>query len=231
MKTIGLLGGMSWESTRTYYTLINRAINEKLGGFHSAKIVMVSVDFAEIEKCQSDGDWDSAAAMLAYAAKRLERAGADCIAICTNTMHVVFDHIRSQVTIPLIHIGDALGSFAVVHNHRCLGLLGTRFTMEKPFLSDRLENNFSVNIITPTETQRHEIHRIIYEELCNGEINAASRSYFLTVIGELSNQGADGVVLGCTEIGLLINQSQTLVPILDTTALHSESLVDFSLSN
>lgn len=229
MKTIGLLGGMSWESTQTYYSLINRAVNQRLGGFHSAKIVMLSVDFAEIERYQSEDDWDSAAATLANGAKRLERAGAECIAICTNTMHMVFDQICSQVTVPMIHIGDALGRFAVDGNHQCLALLGTRFTMEHPFLSDRLKNNFSIHTITPNERQRQEIHRIIYDELCSGEIRSESRDYFLTVINELSSQGADGVVLGCTEIGLLIHQSHAKIPVLDTTALHSQSLVDFSL--
>ena len=229
MKTIGLIGGMSWESTQTYYSLINRAVNRELGGFHSAKIVMVSVDFAEIERCQSDGNWDGAAVILRDAANQLIMAGADCIAICTNTMHIVFDQVCDGINVPCLHIGDALGEFASRNDHLCLGLLGTRFTMEKSFLSDRLHSNFGIDVIIPNEEQRQAVHRIIYEELCHGEINDSSRDVFLRVIENLSRQGASGVILGCTEIGLLIDQGHTQLPVLDTTALHAQSLVNFAL--
>ena len=229
MKTIGLIGGMSWESTQTYYSLINRAVNRELGGFHSAKIVMVSVDFAEIEQCQSDGNWDGAAVILGDAANQLIMAGADCIAICTNTMHIVFDQVCDGINVPCLHIGDALGEFASRNDYVCLGLLGTRFTMEQSFLSDRLHRHFGIDVIIPNEEQRQAVHRIIYEELCHGEINDSSRDVFLRVIEDLSRQGASGVILGCTEIGLLIDQGHTQLPVLDTTALHAQSLVDFAL--
>ena len=229
MKTIGLIGGMSWESTQTYYSLINRAVNRELGGFHSAKIVMVSVDFAEIEQCQSDGNWDGAAVILGDAANQLIMAGADCIAICTNTMHIVFDQVCDGINVPCLHIADALGEFASRNDYVCLGLLGTRFTMEKSFLSDRLHSHFGIDVIIPNEQQRQAVHRIIYEELCHGAINDSSRDVFLRVIENLSRQGASGVILGCTEIGLLIDQGHTHLPVLDTTALHAQSLVNFAL--
>ena len=229
MKTIGLIGGMSWESTQTYYSVINRAVNRELGGFHSAKTVMVSVDFAEIERCQADTDWNGAAVILRDAANQLVMAGADCVAICTNTMHIVFDQVCDGISIPCLHIGDALGEFASRNDYLRLGLLGTRFTMEKSFLSDRLHSHFGIDVIIPSEVQRQTIHRIIYEELCHGEINNSSRAVFLDVIDDFSDQGASGVILGCTEIGLLIDQKHTQLPVLDTTVLHAHSLVDFAL--
>ena len=229
MKTIGLIGGMSWESTQTYYSVINRSVNRELGGFHSAKIVMVSVDFAEIEQCQADTDWNGAAAILRDAANQLVMAGAECVAICTNTMHIVFDQVCDGLSIPCLHIADALGEFASRNDYLCLGLLGTRFTMEKSFLSDRLHSHFGIDMIIPSEVQRQTIHRIIYEELCHGEINNSSRAVFLDVIDDFSDQGARGVILGCTEIGLLIDQKHTQLPVLDTTVLHAHSLVDFAL--
>ena len=229
MKTIGIIGGMSWESTQTYYSVINRAVNRELGGFHSAKTVMVSVDFAEIERCQADTDWNGAAAILRDAANQLVMAGAECVAICTNTMHIVFDQVCDGLSIPCLHIADALGEFASRNDYLCLGLLGTRFTMEKSFLSDRLHSHFGIDVIIPSEVQRQTIHRIIYEELCHGEINNSSRAVFLDVIDDFSDQGASGVILGCTEIGLLIDQKHTQLPVLDTTVLHAHSLVDFAL--
>ena len=229
MKTIGLIGGMSWESTQTYYSVINRSVNRELGGFHSAKIVMVSVDFAEIEQCQADTDWNGAAAILRDAANQLVMAGAECVAICTNTMHIVFDQVCDGLSIPCLHIADALGEFASRNDYLCLGLLGTRFTMEKSFLSDRLHSHFGIDMIIPSEVQRQTIHRIIYEELCHGEINNSSRAVFLDVIDDFSDQGARGVILGCTEIGLLIDQKHTQLPVLDTTVLHAHSLVDIAL--
>ena len=183
MKTIGPIGGVSWESSQTYYSSINRAVNRELGGFHSAKIVIVSVDFAEIEQCQSDGNWVGAAVILGKAASQLVTVGADCVAICTNTMHIVFDQVCGGINVPCLHIGDALGEFASRNDYLCLGLLGTRFTMEKSFLSDRLHSHFCIDVIIPNEEQRQVVHRLIYDEFCHGELNDSSRDVFLGVTG------------------------------------------------
>ena len=227
MKTIGLIGGMSWESTQTYYSLINRSVNRELGGFHSAKIIMVCVDFAR-SKCQSDGNWDGAAIILGDAANQLIMA--ELIASQFVQTRCISYSIRSVTgSSPCLHIADALGEFASRNDYLCLGLLGTRFTMEKSFLSDRLHSHFGIDMIIPSEVQRQTIHRIIYEELCHGEINNSSRAVFLDVIDDFSDQGASGVILGCTEIGLLIDQKHTQLPVLDTTALPAQSLVDFAL--
>ena len=230
MRTIGLLGGMSWESTQTYYAMINQQVNKRLGGLHSAKIVMVSVDFSEIEEKQATGDWRAAATILSDAAQKLEAAGADCFAICTNTMHEVFDEVREVIKIPGLHIADAVGRCAQQHNYFTLGLLGTRFTMERDFLKKRLLSKHNIRIIIPGEEQRSDIHRIIYEELCLGEVRKESREIFLAAISELTRQKIDGVILGCTEIGMLIQQSHTRVPILDSTGLHAQALVEFALN-
>ena len=230
MKTIGLLGGMSWESTQTYYALINQQVNKRLGGLHSAKITMVSVDFSEIEQKQANGDWKAAATILSNAAQQLEAAGADCFVICTNTMHEVFDEVRTAVRMPGLHIADAVGRYAQQHNYYVLGLLGTRFTMERDFLKKRLLSKHNIRVIVPGEEQRCDIHRIIYEELCLGEVHEESRKIFLAAISDLIAQKVDGIVLGCTEIGMLIQQSHTRIPVLDTTALHAQALVEFALN-
>ena len=230
MRTIGLLGGMSWESTQTYYAMINQQVNKRLGGLHSAKIVMVSVDFSEIEEKQATGDWRAAATILSDAAQKLEAAGADCFAICTNTMHEVFEEVREAVKIPAIHIADAVGRCAQQHNYFTLGLLGTRFTMERDFFRQRLLAKHNVRVIVPSHEMRSDIHRIIYEELCLGKVRGESRDVFLAAMHELTTQKIDGVILGCTEIGMLIQQSHTRVPILDTTVLHAQALVEFALN-
>ena len=231
MKTIGLLGGMSWESTQTYYALINREVKKRLGGLHSAKIIMVSVDFAEIEALQVANDWDGASRLLSRAAQQLEAGGADCVAICTNTMHEVFDQISASVAIPCLHIGDALGKHAVALQYQSLGLLGTQFTMERPFLKDWLSEHYNIDVVVPEIDGRNDVHQIIYRELCLGEINPKSRDRFIEVMHYLMEKDVDGIVLGCTEIGLLIDQSMIDAPVLDTTSLHAHYLVDFSLSN
>ena len=229
MRTIGLLGGMSWESTQVYYALINDQVKTRLGGLHSAKILLLSLDFAEVEKLQAEGDWSAAANMLRAAAQQLEAGGADCFAICTNTMHEVFEEVSTGVQIPGLHIADAVGEFAVQNSMRRLGLLGTRFTMERDFFRSRLSDNYGIAVSAPDELQRLEIHRIIYEELCLGEIKDTSREYFLEVIRCLTEMDIDGVVLGCTEIGLLIQQAHVQIPVLDTTSIHAKSLVDFAI--
>ena len=229
MRTIGLLGGMSWESTQVYYALINEQVKARLGGLHSAKILLLSLDFAQIEKLQSSEDCSSAATILSNAARQLEAGGAECFAICTNTMHQMFDEVRGAVRIPGLHIADAVGEFAVQNSMRRLGLLGTRFTMERDFFTSRLSDKYGIAVSTPDEPQRLEIHRIIYEELCLGEIKDTSREYFIEVIRHLTEMDVDGVVLGCTEIGLLIQQAHVQIPVLDTTSIHAKSLVDFAI--
>jgi aspartate racemase len=229
VRTIGLLGGMSWESTQVYYALINEQVKARLGGLHSAKILLLSLDFAQIEKLQSSEDWSSAATILSNAAKQLEAGGAECFAICSNTMHQVFDEVRGAVRIPGLHIADALGEFAVQNSMRRLGLVGTRFTMERDFFRSRLSKHYGITVRIPDEPERIEIHRIIYEELCLGQIKDTSRDYFLDVIRRLTEMDIDSVVLGCTEIGLLIQQAHVQIPVLDTTSIHAQSLVDFAI--
>ncbi|MEO9587044.1 MULTISPECIES: aspartate/glutamate racemase family protein [Marinobacter] len=230
MKTIGLLGGMSWESTQTYYRLINEGIKSRLGGLHSAKLVLFSVDFAEIEALQHKGDWPATATMLANAALSLQNAGADFLMIGTNTMHKVAPEIEEAINIPLLHIADATASVLTQDNIQRVGLLGTRFTMEQAFYRERLEAA-GIEVVTPDEPQRAEVHRIIYEELCQGEIQAASREAYLAVVNSLAEQGAQAVILGCTEIGLLIGQADTTVPLYDTTAIHATQAVEQALGD
>ncbi len=230
MKTIGLLGGMSWESTQTYYRLINEGIKSRLGGLHSAKLVLFSVDFAEIEALQHKGDWPATATMLAKAALSLQNAGADFLMIGTNTMHKVAPEIEEAINIPLLHIADATASVLTQDNIQRVGLLGTRFTMEQAFYRERLDAA-GIEVVTPDEPQRAEVHRIIYEELCQGEIQAASREAYLAVVNSLAEQGAQAVILGCTEIGLLIGQADTTVPLYDTTAIHATQAVEQALGD
>jgi len=230
MKTIGLLGGMSWESTQTYYRLINEGVKTRLGGLHSAKLVLFSVDFAEIEALQHKGDWAATADILSDAALSLEDAGADFLVIGTNTMHKVAPEIEQAIRIPLLHIADATAQVLKQDGITRVGLLGTRFTMEQAFYRDRLEDA-GIKVITPDEPQRDEIHRVIYEELCRGEINPQSRSAYLDIIASLSDRGAQAVILGCTEIGLLISQADTDVPLYDTTAIHAAQAVEDALNH
>lgn len=230
MKTIGLLGGMSWESTVSYYQLINIKIKQQLGGLHSAKIILHSVDFAEIEALQHSGDWEQTGYILAEAAKSLEAAGANFLVICTNTMHKVAPYISSQINIPLLHIADCTGVALTNNKHKKIGLLGTRFTMEQAFYKDRISDRYDIQVLTPTQSERDEVHRIIYEELCLGQITQRSRAYYLSVINSLHEQGAEAIILGCTEIALLIQQEHTIVPLYDTTKIHALTAVDHSLS-
>lgn len=231
MKTIGLLGGMSWESTQWYYQALNRGVQNKLGGLHSAKIILHSVDFAEIESLQKKGDWDKAGLLLAQAAAGLEKAGADFLLICTNTMHLVAKQIQSQITIPLLHIADATAENLIQKNITKVALLGTAFTMEKDFYKGRIEQNHGIEVITPNQADRSIIHRVIYEELCLGKINADARKHYLRIIDQMSEQGAQGVILGCTEIGLLVKQQDTEVTLFDTTMIHANKAVEMALNN
>ena len=229
MKTIGLLGGMSWESTQTYYRLLNEGVKTRLGGLHSAKIVLYSVDFADIEALQHKGEWGATARILSDAALSLEKAGADFLVIGTNTMHKVAPEIEQVLRIPLLHIADATAKVLARDGISRVGLLGTRFTMEQAFYRERLENA-GIDVVIPDEPQRHLIHRVIYEELCLGQIVADSRRAYLEVVDSLAERGAEAVILGCTEIGLLIRQADTPVPLYDTTGIHAAQAVELALA-
>ncbi|GGX62688.1 aspartate/glutamate racemase family protein [Saccharospirillum salsuginis] len=230
MKTIGVLGGMSWESTQTYYRLLNQGVQARLGGLHSAKVVLYSVDFAEIETLQHQGDWDAAGDMLATAARSVEAAGADFLLIGTNTMHKVATHIEAAVQIPLLHIADATAQALQRDGIDRVGLLGTRFTMEQAFYRERLDSH-GIEVLVPDEEQRTTIHDVIYQELCLGRINDASKQQYLHVVNSLTERGAQGVILGCTEIGLLIQQADTGTPLFDTTELHAAQAVEYALKD
>ena len=230
MKTIGLLGGMSWESTVDYYREINQGVKAALGGLHSAKIVMYSVDFDAIEKLQSSGDWSGAANLLVDAAKNVQAAGADFLLICTNTMHKVAPQIEAAIDIPLLHIADATAKALASAGIKTVGLLGTGFTMEQDFYKGRLIDQFGLQVMTPNHEDRKKVHNIIYEELCLGNLQASSRSEYLRIVDTLESQGAEAVILGCTEIGLLIKQSDTNTRLFDTTRIHAQKAVEFALS-
>ncbi len=229
MKTIGLLGGMSWESTVGYYRAINEGVKKKLGGLHSAKIAMYSVDFEPIEKLQHQGDWEGTARILSEAAQNIQSAGADVLLICTNTMHKVAPQIEKAIKIPLLHIADATAEVLVDKGIKTVGLLGTAFTMEKDFYKGRLIEKYGLNVQIPNGEDRKIVHKIIYEELCLGKIQSDSKNEYLRIIDMLANQGSEAVILGCTEIGMLISQGDTKVKLLDTTAIHAEKAVEYSL--
>ena len=229
MKTIGLLGGMSWESTVSYYQLINSAVKERLGGLHSAKVCLYSVDFAEIEKLQMAGQWQEAGEALAVAASNIEAGGADCLLICTNTMHKVAVQVEAAINIPLLHIADATAQQLLSDGITKVGLLGTRFTMEQEFYKSRLIDKFGIDVVIPDEQGRAQVHDIIYNELCLGNINADSRGRYLAVIDQLQQRGAQAVILGCTEIALLVQQADTEVPLYDTTRIHALAAVQWAL--
>jgi aspartate racemase len=229
MKTIGLIGGMSWESSIEYYRHINETVKEKLGGLHSAKSVMYSVDFAEIEILQHQGRWAEAASMLIQAAKCLENGGADFIVLCTNTMHKVADDIQGSVNIPFLHIADATAQLVKASGIQMIGLLGTRFTMEEDFYKGRLLEKYGLNVIVPSAQEREIAHRVIYEELVLGRIEPGSRAQYIEIIEHLIGQGAEGIILGCTEIGLLVHQEDSRVPLFDTTRIHAEAAVEYAL--
>ncbi|WP_415898496.1 aspartate/glutamate racemase family protein [Neptuniibacter sp. QD48_11] len=230
MKTIGLLGGMSWESTQGYYRSINEGVKSRLGGLHSAQIAMYSVDFDPIEKLQHQGDWAGTAAILAQAAKNIQAAGADFLLICTNTMHKVAPQIEAAIDIPLIHIADATAEELIKQNINTVGLLGTAFTMEQGFYKDRLTDKFGLSVVVPNEADRAVVHEVIYKELCLGQINPNSKSEYLRIIKALAEQGAEAVILGCTEIGMLVKQSDTEIRLIDTTAIHAQAAVELALA-
>ncbi|MCY9656590.1 aspartate/glutamate racemase family protein [Paenibacillus chondroitinus] len=231
MKTIGLIGGMSWESSLLYYQIINQRVKEKLGGHHSAKSLMYSVDFHEIKTLQHEGKWDEATNIMMESAQKLEAGGADFIVICTNTMHKMAKEVEESVSIPLLHIADATAREIVKCGIKKVALLGTAFTMEQAFYKGRLTEKFGLQVIVPDEADRKIVHDIIYEELCLGIMNENSKQSYLAIISRLVQDGAEAVILGCTEITLLISQSDCKVPIFDTTKIHAEYAVDFAISN
>ncbi len=230
MRTIGLLGGMSWESTQIYYQEVNQATKKQLGGHHSAKIAMVSVDFAEIESCQRSGDWDKTADLLGEAAQQVEQAGADFFLICTNTMHKVAPQVQQYVTIPLLHIADVTVDALKRDQVSKVALLGTAFTMEESFYKDKLSEEHGIEVIIPNGVQRKLVHDIIYNELTHGEIKATSKDDFYTLIADLKERGAEAVILGCTEIGLLVEEVYSALPIYDTARLHAHAAVKLANS-
>lgn len=230
MKTIGLIGGMSWESSIEYYRIINETAKEKLGGLHSAKSLMVTVDFAEIEKLQHEDRWDEAGQILARCAQDLERGGADFIVLCTNTMHKLADQMTSNVSIPLLHIADATAEKIVSVGIKRIGLLGTRFTMEHDFYKGRLIHNYSLDVLIPEKADRDIIHRVIYEELVLGKIVDASRREYQRIMNDLLAKGAEGIILGCTEIELLITEGDSSAPLFPTTKIHAIAAVEKALA-
>ena len=230
MKIIGLLGGMSWESTLEYYKMINEGIKERLGGLHSAKIAMISIDFEPIEKLQHQGRWGEMAKMLSNDAKSIEKAGADFLLICTNTMHKVATDIENSIQIPLLHIADATAEELIKEGIKTVGLLGTAFTMEEDFYKGRLTKKYGLKVITPNKQDRETIHKIIYNELCLGKVKDDSKKEYLRIINELAKNGAEGVILGCTEIGLLVKQSDTDIKLFDTTQIHAKKAVELALN-
>jgi aspartate racemase len=230
VKTIGLIGGMSWESSIEYYRLINEAARRRLGGLHSARSVMVSLDFAELEILQRSGRWDEAGDMLVAAARQVEAGGADFLVICSNTMHCVAGRVEATVPLPLLHIADATAQRIAAQGLKRVGLLGTRFTMEQDFLKGRLAQRHGLEVLIPPEPAREGIHRVIYEELVIGRIEPSSKAAYLEVMDDLARRGAQGIILGCTEIGLLVSQDDTTLPVFDTTCIHAEAAVAMALA-
>lgn len=230
MKTIGLLGGMSWESTLTYYQEINAGVKQQLGGLHSAQIVLYSVDFDPIEKLQHRGDWEATAQILSNAARSIEAAGADFFLICTNTMHKVAEPVQAAVKIPLLHIADATATVLLENRIQRVGLLGTAFTMEQDFYKGRLMDKYGLEVLIPGEEDRRLVHEVIYKELCLGKIKPESRQAYVDIVDGLAQNGAEAVILGCTEIGLLINQADTTVALYDTSLIHAEKAVALALA-
>jgi aspartate racemase len=229
MKTIGMIGGMSWESSLEYYRIMNQATKEKLGGFHSAPCLLYSVDFDEVEKLQHLGDWKSLTQLMIEAAQRVKNAGADFLVICTNTMHKMADEVQSTVQIPLLHIVDVVAEAIKANGQNRVGLLGTKFTMEQEFYKGRLKDIHGINVLIPVDEERQAVHDILYNELCLGEILEPSRERFQSIIQNLVERGAQGIVLGCTEIPLIVHQDDYDIPLYDTTSLHAKAAVDFAL--
>ena len=230
MKTIGLIGGMSWESTLSYYQIINRNVNAKLGGLHSAKIILHSVDFSEIAQMQFADNWQPMGQLLHDAAMNLQNSGADCVLICTNTMHKVADQVVNGLSIPLLHIADAAAAKLKQDGLNKVALLGTKFTMQQEFYKSRIANLHGIEVITPNDIQMAEVHRVIYDELCQGVISDQSKQEYLTIIDDLRKSGAQGVILGCTEIGLLVSSKDVEIPLYDTAEIHALAAVDFALA-
>ena len=231
MKTIGLLGGMSWESTVPYYEILNREVGRSLGGLHSARILLTSVDFHEIEVLQHQGAWEELGDILSREAVILERAGADFLVLCTNTMHLVAPVIQSRISIPLLHIADATAQNIKAEGLNRIGLLGTRFTMEEPFYAGRLREVHGLEVLLPPDADRGKIHRVIYEELVLGKIRSESRAEFARITQDLAQAGAQGVILGCTEIGLLLKQDDARVALFDTAIIHAEAAAAFAVAD
>lgn len=229
MKTIGLIGGMSWESTSHYYSQINRGIQKALGGLHSAQLLLYSVNFDPIEKLQAEGDWESLGNIMAEAALRLENGGADFILICTNTMHKLADVVEDAVNIPLLHIADATAEALVNNNVKCVGLLGTAYTMEQAFYKTRLIRNYGLDVLIPESPDRSRVHQIIYDELCLGQIKDESKQSYIKTAEQLVEKGAQGIILGCTEIGMLLQQEDIDIPLYDTTQIHAAKAVEWAL--
>ena len=229
MKTIGLLGGMSWESSLEYYRIVNEKIKEKLGGHHSCECIMYSVDFDPIKKLQHEGNWDELTHLMIDAAKKIENGGAEMLTICTNTMHKMYDDVQKSISIPVLHIADATAETIKAQNLNTIALLGTRFTMEHDFYKGRLIENHGINVLTPEGNDLELVHNIIYNELVLGEIKDESRQTYQRIIDDLAHKGAQGVILGCTEIPLLIKQDDVRIPVFDTTTIHAEKTVDFAL--
>jgi len=230
MKTIGLIGGMSWESSAEYYRLINSEVKSRLGGLHSAKCILYSVDFEEVERYQAEGDWESAGKLLGDVAQSLEKAGAEFIVICTNTMHKVIDSIEKKISIPIVHIADATANQIKNSGIKTIGLLGTKYTMEHDFYKSRLVSN-GIEVLIPNSEEREEINTVIFEELVLGKVEQSSREYYKKVMQSLINRGAEGIILGCTEIGLLVKPEDSEVPLFDTTVIHARAAVNTSLEN
>ncbi|MEB1808820.1 MAG: aspartate/glutamate racemase family protein [Bacillaceae bacterium] len=228
MKTIGLIGGMSWESSSEYYRIINEEVKKQLGGLHSAKCILYSVDFDEIERYQAEGDWESAGKKLGEVALSLEKAGAAFIVICTNTMHKVIDYIQEKIQIPVLHIAEATANHIQKSNIKTVGLLGTKYTMEQDFYKSRIESN-GLKVIIPDQGERNIVNQVIYDELCLGEIRQSSKDYYQKVMESLVDKGAEGIILGCTEIGLLVKQEDSKVPLFDTTVIHAIEAVQTAL--
>ena len=228
LKTIGLIGGMSWESTVTYYKIINETIKEKLGGLHSAKCILYSVDFQEIEECQANGNWEKSGEILGEAANNLEKAGADFIVICTNTMHKVVNQIKEKISIPILHIAEMTAEKILEKGLKNIALLGTKYTMEQDFYKSKLIEK-GINVIIPDKNDIETINEVIYDELCLGIINSNSKKKFLEIVDKLRSKGAEGIILGCTEIGLLIKKTDTDVPLFDTAIIHAEQAAIYSI--
>ena len=228
LKTIGLIGGMSWESTATYYKIINETVKEKLGGLHSAKCILYSVDFQEIEECQANGNWEKSGEILGEAAYNLEKAGADFIVICTNTMHKVVNQIKEKISVPILHIAEMTAEKILEKGLKNIALLGTKYTMEQDFYKSKLIEK-GINVIIPDKNDIEIINEVIYDELCLGTINSNSKKKFLEIVDKLRNKGVEGIILGCTEIGLLIKNEDTDVPLFDTAIIHAEQAAMYSI--